>query len=45
VLVRWAGHFLLKYEYIFQIKYTVAILSNSTRKLLWFGIIKILIAV
>ena len=26
---------MLKYEYIFQIKYTEAILSNSTQKLLW----------
>jgi len=30
--------------YIFQIKYTEAILSNSTRKLLWFEITKMLIA-
>jgi len=29
---------------IFQIKYTEAILSDSTRKLLWFEISKILIA-
>jgi len=29
----------------FQIKYTEAILSNSTRKLLWFEISKMLIAV
>jgi len=36
---------LLKFEYIFQIKYTEAILSNSTRKLLRFEITKILIAV
>ena len=35
----------LKYEYIFQIKYTEAILSNSTGKLLWFEITKMLIAV
>ena len=28
--------------YFFQIKYTEAILSNSTRKLLWFEIIKML---
>jgi len=35
----------LKYKYIFQIKYTEAILSNSTWKLLWFEIIKVLIAV
>jgi len=36
---------MLKYRYIFQIKYTEAILSNSTRKLLWFEITKMLIAV
>jgi len=39
---------MLKYEYIFfQIKYTEAILSNSTRKVLslWFEITKMLIAV
>jgi len=35
----------LKYEYIFQIKYTEAILSNNTRKLLWLEITRILIAV
>jgi len=36
----------LKYKYIFfQIKYTEEILSNSTRKLLWFEIIKMMIAV
>ena len=35
----------LKYKYIFQIKYTEAILSNSTWKLLWFEITKMLIAV
>ena len=34
-----------KYKYIFQIKYTEAILSNSTRKLLSFEIAKMLIAV
>ena len=34
-----------KNEYIFQIKYTETILSNSTRKLLWFEITKTLIAV
>jgi len=34
-----------KYEYSYQIKYTEAILSNSTRKLLWFEITKMLIAV
>jgi len=32
-------------KYIFQIKYTEAILSNSTRKLLWFEITKMLTAV
>ena len=32
----------LKYKYIFQIKYTEAILSNSSRKLLWFEISKML---
>jgi len=38
--------FTLKYKYIFQIKYTEAILSNSTpRKLLWVEISKMLIAV
>jgi len=36
---------MLKYKYIFQIKYTEAILPNSTRKLLWFEIIKMLISV
>jgi len=35
----------LKYRYIFQIKYAEAILSNSTRKLLWFEITKMLITV
>ena len=40
----WAGH-LLKYKYIFQVKCTEAILSNSTRKLLRFEITKMLIAV
>jgi len=35
----------LKCRYIFQIKYTEAILSNSTRELLWFEITKMLIAV
>ena len=40
VPVPWAGHPfpMLKYEYIFQIKYTEAILSNNTRKLLRFEI-------
>jgi len=37
---------MLKYKYVFlQIKYTEAILSNSTRKLLRFEISKMLIAV
>ena len=36
---------MLKYEYIFPIKYTEAILSNSTQKLLWFEIIIMLTAV
>jgi len=37
----------LKYKYscIFQMKYTEADLSNSTQKLLWFEITKMLIAV
>ena len=33
---------MLRYKYIFQIKYTEAILSNTTQKLLWFEIIKML---
>jgi len=36
---------MLKYKYIFQKKYTEAILSNITRKLFWFEISKMLIAV
>ena len=36
---------MLKYKYILQIKYTEAILSNRTRKLLWFEITRMLIAV
>jgi len=36
---------MLKYKYIFQIKYTEAILSNSSRKLLRFEISKMLTAV
>jgi len=36
---------MLKYKHIFQIKYTEAILSNSTGKLLWFEISKMLIVV
>jgi len=35
----------LKYKYISQIKYTEAILSNSTPELLWFEISKMQIAV
>ena len=36
---------MIKYKYIFQVKYTEAISSDSTRKLLWFEISKMLIAV
>jgi len=37
---------MLKYKYIFQVKYTAAaILSNNTRKVLRFEITKMLIAV
>ena len=36
---------MLKYKYIFQIKCAEAILSKSIRKLLWFEIAKMLIAV
>jgi len=36
---------MLKYKYIFQIKHTQAILSNSTRKRLRFEISRMLIAV
>jgi len=36
---------MLKYKYIFQIKYTEAILSNNTRKLSWFEITKMSTAV
>ena len=35
----------LKYKYIFEIKYSEAILSNGTRKLLWFKATEMLIAV
>jgi len=35
----------ISYKYIFLIKYTEGIFSNFTRKLLWFEIAKILIAV
>ena len=35
----------IKYTYIFHIKYTEAILSKSTRKLLWFEITGMLIVV
>jgi len=43
VLVPWAGQWplpMLKYKYIFPIKYKEAILSNSTRKLLRFEIVR-----
>jgi len=36
---------MLKYKYISQIKYAEKVLSNSTRKLLWFEITRMLIAV
>ena len=36
---------MMKYRYIFQIKYTEAILSNDTRKLLWLETAKMLIAI
>jgi len=36
---------MLKYKYIFHVKYTEAILSDSTQKLLWFEITKVLITV
>jgi len=46
VLVPRAGHFqCYNMNIFFQIKYTEAILSNSTRKLLWFEITEMLIAV
>jgi len=35
----------LEYKYFFQLKYTEAILSTSTRKLLWLEISKMVIAV
>jgi len=35
----------LKYQHMFQIKYTESILSNSTWKLQWFEITEMLIAV
>jgi len=35
----------LEYKYFFQLKYTEAILSTSTRKLLWLKISKMVIAV
>ena len=44
VLVPWPFP-VLKYKYILQIKNSEAILSDSTRKLLWFEITKMLIAV
>jgi len=36
---------MLKYKYISQIKYAEKVLSNSTQKLLWFEITRMLIAV
>jgi len=45
VPVPWAGHSNAKILMYFQIKYSEAILSNSTRKLLWFEITKMLVAV
>jgi len=36
---------MLKYKYIFELKYTEAIISNSIRKLLWFEISKKLVAI
>jgi len=39
VLVRWAG--MLKYKHSYKIRYSEAILSNNTRKLLWFEITKL----
>jgi len=52
VWVPWAGYGslgwlfpMLKCKYIFPIKSMEAILSNSTRKLLWFEIIKMLTAI
>jgi len=36
---------MLKYKYILEIKYTEAISSNSTRKLSWVEISKMLIAI
>jgi len=49
VLVPWAGHFQCAKIRIYfsniQLKYTKAILSNSTRKLLRFGVSKTLTAV
>ena len=46
VPVPWAGHFQWKdiNNYIFQIKYTDVILSNSTRKLLRSEITKMMIS-
>jgi len=36
---------MLTYKHIFQVIYTEAILSNSTRELFWFEITEMLIAV
>jgi len=43
--IRLPSHPMLKYKYIFEIKYTEAILSNNTQELLRFEITKLLIAV
>jgi len=45
VPVPWAGPFRCKnINVFFQIKYTEAIISNGTRKLLWFEITKIIVS-
>jgi len=45
-LVPWVYHFQSeKYKYIFLKKYAETILSKSTRKVVWFDITKMLIAV
>jgi len=46
VPVPWAGHFQCwNINIVFRIKYTEAILSNCSRKLLWFEVTKMLTAV
>ena len=47
VQLTWAGHFQSQNTKFFKnrLKYTEAIVSNSTRKLLWFEMTKVLIAV